>query len=55
MFCEKFLSLIHCLITPKREERVMGDLDAETSPWLALAILERVEDELERILIVENI
>ena len=30
----------------------MGDLDAETFPLLALAVLERVEDELELILIV---
>ena len=30
----------------------MGDLDAETFPLLALAVLERAEDELELILIV---
>ena len=46
------LSLIDCLITPKHEEQVMGDLDVETFLLLVLAVLERAEDELELILIV---
>ena len=52
MFCENFLSLIACLITPKREGRVMGDLDVETSLLLVSVDLERAEDELELILTV---
>ena len=50
--CQNFLSLIDCLITPKREERVMGDLDVETFHLHASTVLERAEDELELILIV---
>ena len=53
MFCENFLSLIDYLITPKREERVMGDLDVETFLLIAPVVLERV-DKLELILIVET-
>ena len=35
-FCEKFLSLIDCLITPKHEVQELGDFDVETVPLLAL-------------------
>ena len=42
MFCENFLSLIDCLITPKNE--VQG-----TSLLFVLVILKRAEDELELI------
>ena len=52
MFCKNFLSLIDCLITPKCERRIMGDLDVETFLLLVLQVLERVEDDLELILIV---
>ena len=40
------------MITPKPEARVMGDLNVETFPLLVSAVLERVENELELILIV---
>ena len=49
MFCENFLSLIDCLITPKNEVQGMGDLDVGTSLLFVLVILERAEDELELI------
>ena len=52
MFCENFLSLIDCLITPKREGRVMRDLDVETFPLTVSEILERAEDGSELILTV---
>ena len=52
MFFEIFLSLIDCLITPKPEGRVMGDLDVETFLLIVSVVLERVEDELELILII---
>ena len=53
-FAKFFVSLIDCLITPKCEERVMGDLDVETVPLVVSVpvILERAEDELELILVV---
>ena len=44
MFRENFLSLIDGLITPKREGRVMGDLDVETFPLTESEVLERGED-----------
>ena len=40
-FCENLLSLIDCLITLKREGRVMGDLDVETFPLTVSEALER--------------
>ena len=45
MLSKNFLSLIDCLITPKREEQVMGDLDVETFLLLMSAVLERAEDK----------
>ena len=45
-------TLIDCLITPKREERVMGDFDVETFLLIVSIVLERAEGELELILIV---
>ena len=50
--CENFLSLIDCLIAPKCEVQGMGDLDVETFLLTVLVVLERVEDELELILVV---
>ena len=38
------------LITPKREGRVMGDLDVETFLLLVSVVLERAEDKLDMIL-----
>ena len=52
MFCKNFLSLIDCLITPKREEKVMGDLDVQIFVFIVSVVFERVEDKLELILIV---
>ena len=52
MFCENFLSLIDCLITPKCESRVMGDLGAETFILLVSVVLERAEDKLELKIVV---
>ena len=52
MFCEIFLSLIDCLITPKSEDSVMGDLDVETFPLIVSIVLERAEDKLELILVI---
>ena len=52
MFCKNFLSLIDCLITPKREEKVMGDLDVQIFLFIVSVVFERVEDKLELILIV---
>ena len=52
MFCEIILPLIDCLITSKREEQVMGDLDVKTFLLIVSVVLERAEDELELILIV---
>ena len=63
-FAKFFLSLIDCLITPKREKRVIGDLDvetfllivgdldAETFLLIVSIVLERAEDKLVLILIV---
>ena len=51
-FCEIFLSVIDCLITPKREDRVMGGLDVETFLLLVSVVLERADDELELKLVV---
>ena len=47
-----FFSLIDCLITPKREGRVVGDFDIETFLLLMSVVLERAEDELELKLVV---
>ena len=52
MFCEIFLSLIDGLITPKREEQVMGELDVENILLIVSVVLETVEDKLELILTV---
>ena len=49
---QKLLSLIDCLITPKHEDRVMGDLDVETFLLTMSVVLERAEDKLELIPIV---
>ena len=45
MFCENFLSLIDCLITPKREGRVLGGFDAEIFLLTVSEVLEIVADE----------
>ena len=47
MFCENFLSLTDCLITPRREGSELGGFDAETFILLVLIVLGKVEDELE--------
>ena len=39
--------LIDCLITPKSEGHVMGDVDAETFLLLVSDVLEIAEDEIE--------
>ena len=50
-FAKTFLSLIDCLITPKREDRAVGDFDVEIFLLLVSEVLERVKDELELTLI----
>ena len=51
-FCENFLSLIECLITPKHEVSEMGDFDIGIFLLLVLVILEGTEDNSELILVV---
>ena len=47
-FCEYFfLSLIDCLITPKREGREVGGFDEQIFLWIESRILELVADESE--------
>ena len=48
----KTFYLFDCLITPKREGQVMGDLDVESFPLIVSEVLDRAEDILELILIV---
>ena len=42
----KFLPLTNCLITPRHEGCILGDIEVETF-LLLVNSLERVEDELE--------
>ena len=44
-FCENFLSLIDCLITPKREGREVGGFDEQIFLWIESRVLELVADE----------
>ena len=44
-FWENFLSLIDCLIIPKREGRIMGDFGVEILLLTVSEVLEIVEDE----------
>ena len=45
MFCENFLSLTDCLITPKREGRELGGFDEWIFLWTESRVLEIVADE----------
>ena len=44
-FYKIFLSLIDCLITPKREGRELGGFDEQIFLWIELEALELVADE----------
>ena len=52
MFCENFLSLIDCLITPKHEVPEMEYFDVQIFLLLVLVILESTEDKSGLILVV---
>ena len=54
-FCENFLSLIDCLITPKREGRELGGFDVQIFLWIESVVLELVADESELTLIEEEV
>ena len=55
MFCENFLSLIDCLITPKREGRELGGFDEQIFLWTESRVLELVADESELTLREEEV
>ena len=44
-FVKIFLSLIDCLITPKREGREVGGFDEQIFLWIESGVLELVADE----------
>ena len=54
-FCENFLSLIDCLITPKREGRELGGFDVQIFLWIESVVMELVADESELTLIEEEV
>ena len=55
MSCENFLSLIDCLITPKREGREVGGFDEQIFLLIVSRDLELVADESELTLIEEEV